>query len=66
MTVTTATLVARDKLRRIRYGWYMYDWANSAFAITILAALFGPYFDKVVVPAGGVNIPLLGIQGLSS
>lgn len=66
MTVTTAALVARDKLRRIRYGWYMYDWANSAFAITILAALFGPYFDKVVVPAGGVNIPLLGIQGLSS
>jgi len=44
----------------------MYDWANSAFAVTILAALFGPYLSKVVVPEGGVAIPLLGISGLSA
>jgi len=44
----------------------MYDWANSAFAVTILAALFGPYLDKVVVPAGGIDIPLPGMTGLTA
>lgn len=52
--------------QRVLFGWYMYDWANSAFALTILAALFGPYLDKVVVPASGFDIPLLGMTGLSA
>jgi MFS transporter, UMF1 family len=56
----------RDELRRQRSGWYYYDWANSAFAMTILAALFGPYLDKVVVPPSGWSIPLLGIGPLHS
>jgi len=32
--------------RRIR-AWTMYDWANSAFATTILAAVLPIYFSQV-------------------
>lgn len=64
MSVTAATIASRRAHDRVLHGWYMYDWANSAFAITILSALFGPYLDKVVVPATGVDIPWLGIRGL--
>lgn len=32
--------------KRIR-AWTLYDWANSAFATTILAALLPPYFSAV-------------------
>jgi UMF1 family MFS transporter len=33
--------------RRIVNAWCMYDWANSAFATTIMAALLPPYFSNV-------------------
>lgn len=51
-------------VKRTRFGWYMYDWANSAYAVTILAALFGPFLDKVVVPDEGYV--LWGIGPLSA
>ena len=42
-------------------GWAMYDFANSAFATTILAVIFNQYFAKVV--AGGERgVNLLGFQ----
>ena len=31
-------------------AWALYDWANSAFATTVMGALIGPYFKAV--PAG--------------
>ncbi len=37
-------------------GWYLYDWANSAFATVILAALLPVYFAEAVVPAGGARL----------
>ncbi len=37
--------------RREIFGWAMYDFANSAFATTILAVIFNQYFATVV--AGG-------------
>ena len=40
---------------RARRGWYLYDWANSAFATVILAALLPVYFADAVVPAGGLR-----------
>jgi len=40
---------------RARRGWYLYDWANSAFATVILAALLPVYFAEAVVPDGGVS-----------
>lgn len=36
-------------------GWYLYDWANSAFATVILAALLPVWFAEGVVPEGGVQ-----------
>ncbi|HIC89416.1 MAG TPA: MFS transporter [Anaerolineae bacterium] len=33
--------------RRIINAWAMYDWANSAFATTIMAAVLPPFFSKV-------------------
>ncbi|MEJ2066982.1 MAG: MFS transporter [Deltaproteobacteria bacterium] len=41
------------------FGWCMYDWANSAFATTILAAVLPIYFVSIV-PEGGVDISILG------
>ena len=63
---TVALAPTRPAHDRVLHGWYMYDWANSAFAVTILAALYGPYLDKVVVPTGGVDIAWLGLYGLSA
>ena len=41
-------IAASEKLhRRIINAWCMYDWANSAFATTIMAALLPPYFSNV-------------------
>jgi len=37
--------------KREIFGWAMYDFANSAFATTILAVIFNQYFATVV--AGG-------------
>ena len=36
----------REYIRRIR-AWTMYDWANSAFATTILAAVLPVYYSQV-------------------
>ena len=47
--------------KRDIFGWAMYDFANSAFATTILAVIFNKYFATVV--AGGERgVNLLGFQ----
>ncbi|MCD6519150.1 MAG: MFS transporter [Anaerolineae bacterium] len=33
--------------RKIIHAWCMYDWANSAFATTVMATLLPPYFSNV-------------------
>jgi MFS transporter, UMF1 family len=66
MTGSSTAVSVTDARRRVLHGWYMYDWANSAFAVTILAALFGPYLASVVVPEGGVDLPLLGLTGVKA
>ncbi len=33
--------------RREIFGWTMYDWANSAFSTTVVAALLGPYIIEL-------------------
>jgi UMF1 family MFS transporter len=38
--------------RRIISAWSMYDWANSAFATTIMAAMFPPFYRSLAVAAG--------------
>ena len=36
------------------FGWYMYDWANSAYILTVSAGLLGPYLLNGVIPDSGV------------
>src|SRR5436309_7189339 len=38
---------APDRARAATRAWCMYDWANSAFATTITAAVFPPFFAEV-------------------
>ena len=51
-TVTPASSDDREYKRRI-WAWTMYDWANSAFATTILAAVLPIYFSQVA----GATLP---------
>ncbi len=41
--------------KRSLRSWFLYDWANSAFATVILAALLPVWFAEAVVPEGGVQ-----------
>ena len=43
---------AKEYKRRVN-AWCMYDWANSAFATTILAAVLPIYYSQVA----GANLP---------
>ena len=38
------------------FGWCMYDWANSAYTTTVVAAVLPIYFATVIVGEGGVQI----------
>ena len=42
------------KYRRRIQSWCMYDWANSAFATTIMAAMFPPFYRALVTEALGL------------
>ncbi len=37
---------------KIINAWCMYDWANSAFATTIMGALFPPFYRALVIESG--------------
>jgi len=51
---------------REKFGWCLYDWANSAFATTILAAILPVYFAEQIVPEQGVNLDFPGFRGCLS
>jgi len=36
---------------REQRGWYLYDWANSAFATTVIALFLGPYITVLAKAA---------------
>src|SRR5574341_2192144 len=44
---------SEQEYRRRIWAWTMYDWANSAFATTILAAVLPIYFSQVA----GATLP---------
>lgn len=52
-------------LRRAQRGWCLYDWANSAFATIILAAVLPVYLSAVVAP-GGAEVTLFGFRRVFS
>ncbi len=33
--------------RREQRGWYVYDWANSAFSTTVVTLFLGPYLNEI-------------------
>jgi UMF1 family MFS transporter len=47
--------------KREIFGWAMYDFANSAFATTILAVIFNQYFATVVA-GGEKGVEILGFH----
>src|SRR5512139_2846247 len=47
--------------KREIFGWVMYDFANSAFATTILAVIFNQYFATVVA-GGEKGVDLFGVH----
>jgi UMF1 family MFS transporter len=50
---------AQSRRRKAWFGWCLYDWANSAFATVILAAVLPVYFASLV-PEEGATISVLG------
>jgi UMF1 family MFS transporter len=53
MTATAYYGISQQEYNRRIRAWTLYDWANSAFATTILAAVLPIYYSQV---AGG-NLP---------
>ncbi|GIF62913.1 MFS transporter [Asanoa ishikariensis] len=54
--VTAATPVDAappPSTKRERTGWYMYDWANSAFQTTVITVFLGPFLTTVTELAAG-------------
>ncbi|MGI8574995.1 MAG: MFS transporter [Egibacteraceae bacterium] len=39
--------------RREQRGWYVYDWANSAFQTTVITVFLGPYLTSLALAAAG-------------
>ncbi|MDR4506072.1 MAG: MFS transporter [Candidatus Scalindua sp.] len=50
-----------EKERNIS-AWCIYDWANSAFATTVIAGILPLYFATVIVPSGGWELKLYGVS----
>ncbi|MBW1707433.1 MAG: MFS transporter [Deltaproteobacteria bacterium] len=48
--------------RKEKFGWCVYDWANSAFATTIMAAVLPVYFAGSIVPQKGVEVSFMGFS----
>ena len=51
MTTSQATVNDRSEI----FGWAMYDWANSAFSTTIIAAFLGPYLASLAAESAKGN-----------
>lgn len=50
--------------KRERFGWYMYDWANSAFYTSVITVFLGPYLTEIAKNAAGPqgSISFLGFD----
>ncbi|GAB4311438.1 MAG: MFS transporter [Candidatus Sumerlaeia bacterium] len=55
-----------DPYTRRVWAWAFYDWANSAFACTVMAAMLPPYFAALVGKAGYDPARGTQIWGLTS
>jgi MFS transporter, UMF1 family len=41
--------------RREQLGWYLYDWANSAYTTTVVTVFLGPYLANITRAAADTN-----------
>ena len=53
MTTAAYSGISQEEYKRRIRAWTMYDWANSAFATTVLAAVLPIYFSQVA----GITLP---------
>ncbi|NQW30725.1 MAG: MFS transporter [Ignavibacteria bacterium] len=44
-----------SNLRKQRFGWYVYDWANSAFSTSVITVFLGPYLTSVAKTAADAS-----------
>lgn len=53
--------------RREQRGWYVYDWANSAFSTTVATVFLGPYVTSLAKDstAAGEPVSLLGLAAVT-
>lgn len=56
VTTTPTTVDTPAGLRRERRGWYLYDWANSAFQTTVITVFLGPFLTTVTELAAGCEL----------
>ncbi len=51
-------------MRRERFGWYSYDWANSVFSTTVITVFLAPYLTSIAEDAADAHgrIHPLGIS----
>jgi len=50
--IDVSCAAAERAYRKVINSWAMYDWANSAFATTIMAAMFPPFYRSLVINVG--------------
>ena len=55
----TSTDIKNDP--REIFGWIVYDWANSGFYTTVVAALFGDYLTRLAQSQLGDNGTILSL-----
>ncbi|GGT01588.1 MFS transporter [Planobispora rosea] len=53
MTTSPVVEETPQSRRREQFGWYWYDWANSAFPTTVLTVFLGPYLTTIAESAAG-------------
>ncbi|GHJ07924.1 MFS transporter [Micromonospora humidisoli] len=56
VATTPAPVDTPAGLRRERRGWYLYDWANSAFQTTVITVFLGPFLTTVTELAAGCEL----------
>lgn len=51
-------------LSKQRFGWYLYDFANSGFTTSVVTVFFGPYLTALAVSAAtrGVTLSIAGVH----
>jgi len=47
---------SKEEKKRAQFAWVMYDWANSAFATTVMGAILPNYFAAYIALEGALSI----------